>query len=79
MKSEEELLKQPNYRRTDYGVMEKLCPKCHEWWPADREFFYKEGNGLTSWCKACISEWKRDRKLRGITDRFGRLIRKVCV
>lgn len=38
----------------------KRCPKCGEWWPADREFFYAKkdtASGLQSWCRACWSEW----------------------
>jgi hypothetical protein len=37
----------------------KRCPKCHEWWPADREFFYAghTKSGLQSWCIACWSEY----------------------
>lgn len=40
----------------------KLCPKCHEWWPADPEFYYRSTStrcGLQSWCRACWSEYAR--------------------
>lgn len=38
---------------------EKLCRKCGEWWPADREFFYVDASapdGLFYCCKACYHE-----------------------
>ena len=35
---------------------EKQCARCHEFWPADSEFYHKRGNGLHSYCKACITE-----------------------
>jgi hypothetical protein len=75
--NEAEMLKRPNYRRAEYGGVEKLCPKCGEWWPADAEFFYQNHGRLHSWCKACMEAWKRDRKARGVTDHSGRLIRRV--
>lgn len=52
-------------RNTDYGVKEKQCSKCHEWWPATKEFFYTDGHHphkLHSWCKACVLEQKRQRR-----------------
>ena len=54
----------PNLRATDYGVKEKQCTKCHDWWPASREFFYTSGHRsgeLHSWCIACVLEQKRNR------------------
>ena len=35
---------------------EKECARCHEFWPADNEFFHKRGTGLHSYCKACVTE-----------------------
>lgn len=43
------------------GTIEKRCPRCKDYWPADSEFFYStgdKGDGLTSWCKACYIEWR---------------------
>lgn len=40
---------------------EKLCVRCAEWWPADKEFFYSDpsdATGLFYCCKACYQEWK---------------------
>ena len=36
--------------------LEYWCSKCEEFYPADREFFYKDGNksGLHLWCKPCL-------------------------
>ena len=52
---------------TELGV-EKRCPKCGEFWPADREFFGvrggARGNQLRPWCRACESEYKRSWKMR---------------
>lgn len=42
-------------------MLEKKCSKCHDYWPADREFFYASKNkkdGLRNECKACYSEYK---------------------
>jgi hypothetical protein len=71
--------KLPNYRRGEYCAWEKFCPRCKEWWPADREFYYKQNGGLSSWCKACITNWKQDRRRRGVTDKTGRLVKKASV
>lgn len=35
---------------------ERRCVRCGEYWPADTEFFYRRGDGLHSWCKACCTE-----------------------
>jgi hypothetical protein len=69
----------PNYRNDSELGLVKRCTRCGEWWPADGEFYWKDKGVLHSWCKACITEWKRDRRARGITDQRGRLIRKVSV
>jgi hypothetical protein len=37
-------------------VPEKQCARCKEWWPADTEFFYRKGDGLHSYCRACFLE-----------------------
>jgi hypothetical protein len=50
-------------RNTELGP-EKLCSKCNEYWPADKEFFYtnkKAKDGLYHWCKACYAEWWHNR------------------
>ncbi|MFU9046288.1 hypothetical protein ACNAUY_07835 [Acinetobacter tibetensis] len=54
----------PLYIFTDIG-REKHCPKCDEYFPATKEFFYgknKNGVGLESCCKACYMERKRGYK-----------------
>jgi hypothetical protein len=37
----------------------KRCPRCTEWWPADKEFFYASHtrSGLQAWCKTCWHEY----------------------
>ncbi|MDV2469814.1 hypothetical protein QR674_12570 [Acinetobacter chinensis] len=45
------------YVHTDLGT-EKRCTRCHEYWPLDEEFFYKNGfkSAVQQWsaqCKAC--------------------------
>ena len=45
------------------------------WWPPDTEFFYFSGrDGLTSWCKACWTEYQRarGRKPRVVRTAFER-------
>lgn len=39
------------------GDLYKLCPRCKDYWPLDREFFIFHG-GYSSWCKACHAEAK---------------------
>ena len=51
------------YRRDPIVGREKQCSRCGEWWPADTEFFYRNGAGLHSYCKACVLE--RCYELRG--------------
>lgn len=44
---------------------ELKCNRCGDFWPADEEFWYREGaRGFHSWCKACYREWRKtnDRK-----------------
>ena len=46
-------------RTSEDGEPEKCCSLCHEWWPADLEFFYgsKTGRGgVGNWCRACYHE-----------------------
>lgn len=38
------------------GGLEKRCSSCHEWWPADTDFFSRHEirpGGLANQCKAC--------------------------
>lgn len=49
-------------RLTNYCGMEKYCPRCGEWWPADDEFFDRDNTnkiGLQTYCKACRTEYMR--------------------
>lgn len=58
-------IKRKNARRsrnTELGL-EILCARCQEYWPADLEFFHKKGDGLHSYCRACVNE--RCYELRG--------------
>lgn len=44
---------QPMTRETENGL-EKWCPKCKDYHPANEEHFYKDGRsktGLSSWCR----------------------------
>lgn len=73
-----------NYRRATYCGWEKKCTKCREWYPADNEFFAKDGktnDGLFSWCKACNNEHNRlkretrvERAIRKAHDPYARLL-----
>jgi hypothetical protein len=52
-------------RETPEGL-EKHCAKCSEWWPADREFFFGDPEGvhrLFYCCKACYREHLDPRRL----------------
>ena len=55
-----------NFRINEDGELEKFCPRCEEWWPADREFWYTTGPAgkgkLHSWCKACYQEVRNPRR-----------------
>jgi len=36
--------------------LEKQCPHCEDYWPADTEFFFcsrSNADQLSNWCKAC--------------------------
>jgi len=50
--------------RTELGL-EKQCARCNEFWPLD--FYNRRGNGLHSYCKACMTE--RRRELRHMTHK----------
>lgn len=48
----------PRLQQTLDGL-EKYCARCNEWWPADKEFFFKDPAGLAGLfycCKACYRE-----------------------
>lgn len=51
-------------RMTDLGP-EKYCPRCDDWWPADREFFWETKGKLFYCCKACYHEMDRRPGRRG--------------
>ena len=64
MRKEKGTKTMPKERLDEDDELERYCPKCDEWWPADREFFYgytdKDGNEvLHSWCKACYLEFRK--------------------
>lgn len=45
--------------------LQKLCPRCAEYWPQDTLFWSpssREADGLQTWCKACQLEHKNRRK-----------------
>ncbi len=42
--------------------LERYCPRCDEWWPADKEFFYSSGPRLNSYCKVCYQQWRISRR-----------------
>lgn len=42
--------------RINEGTLEKYCPSCSEWMPADTEFFHirnRNADGLASPCRFC--------------------------
>lgn len=43
------------FRMTRHGL-EKRCSVCHDFWPADTEFFYEQRQTLSSQCRACHAE-----------------------
>ena len=58
-------MKECRLRLDEDGELERFCPRCREWWPADKEFFFSSGhNGdeLHAWCKACYLERRRERR-----------------
>lgn len=51
-------------RNVWYGV-ERYCPRCDEYWPADTEFFHSRPGGLLdAWCRACSNEYRQRRKVQ---------------
>ncbi len=68
--SHQAAVKQPSNakERLDPEIgMVRRCSKCGDWWPANREFFYSSGSGgrkLHSWCIACYTEWRSERRSR---------------
>jgi len=54
-----------NERITELGI-ERRCPMCGEWLPADDEFYAKGKNGrrLYSYCRACNIERGQKRILK---------------
>lgn len=48
--------------------LQKLCTRCTEWWPLDKEFFHPQKNGVDGfqrWCRACMLEyWKENAERR---------------
>jgi hypothetical protein len=51
-------LEKGKYRMVD-GVLERRCSRCHDYWPADSEFFFSnkgKSDGLNDYCKACYHE-----------------------
>ena len=47
------------WKITSLGL-EKKCPHCKEFWPADPEFYHRRRNSEPfepqSYCKACVTE-----------------------
>ncbi|WP_338923845.1 hypothetical protein V0M98_37175 (plasmid) [Pseudomonas silesiensis] len=53
----------PWLKNLPYQVLEpeRECTNCHDFWPLDSEFWYQDSKnpqGLTTQCKACLSEKK---------------------
>lgn len=42
--------------------LEKKCPCCDDWWPMDTQFFCYTCGRLESWCRACASQVRMDRR-----------------
>ncbi len=57
-------------RRLDEdGNLERFCSDCEEWWPADREFFYRQSRRggrapLHTYCIACYLERVKGYRLK---------------
>ncbi|OIR11001.1 hypothetical protein GALL_71720 [mine drainage metagenome] len=52
-------LKSGKFRLNEDEQLEKYCARCHEYWPADTEFYFSNSgtnDGLSTWCKACYLE-----------------------
>ncbi len=58
-------LRDGKYRRDSNGTLEKRCPHCRHYLPADSEFFYRHANfpdGLNEWCKGCLDNYRTNRR-----------------
>jgi hypothetical protein len=49
-------IRRGTYRLDEDGMLEKRCPRCGEYWPADTEFFYAHADELSSYCRSCNHE-----------------------
>lgn len=59
-------------RQTVDGL-EKWCPRCSEWWPADSEYFWlspKSPTGLFYCCKACYHQLDKRKSRRGLVPLY---------
>lgn len=55
----------PPKQRAAWHAVERYCPKCQEYWPADQEFFHPRPDGrLDAQCRACSNEYRRQRRLQ---------------
>lgn len=55
----------PAYRFDEEGILEKLCTRCHEWWPVtlEPEYYRWHTRGYAfPWCRACEAEQKTEQK-----------------
>lgn len=57
---------QPTAPPTEVALLGPMiyCARCHEWWPADGEFFFNEYGRPTAPCRACRAEMKQTARLR---------------
>lgn len=55
----------PRLETTPYGVWQ-CCSRCHEWLPADEEFFFsaRSDTGLRAHCKVCSAAARPHAKAR---------------
>lgn len=68
-------LKSGVFRVDEFGVLEKRCSRCKEYWPADTEFFYATNSnqdGLHNWCHACYVENRYPNGRGSVGHQFGR-------
>lgn len=62
------------------SAVEKTCTKCHELWPADAEFFYREPrnrDGLRDECIACKASYDSCRNAGQFSRRNGSLTHEL--
>ncbi len=45
---------------TELGL-ELECFRCKEFWPATKEFWWYKGDKPHTYCKACYTEWRREK------------------